>query len=328
MTDALHALPEGTAVWKGHATGNTFVFVDDPDDRLDITPETVRALCDLKTGIGGDGLIRAVKQDGTWFMDYRNADGSLAEMCGNGIRSFVDHLTQVGFISIDEGDSLPVMTRGGLRTVWQVACPMDVAADGREQRSAAGGGPAEQTEEAGDLWYRVDMGPAVTTGEDDVAVQVIGLDGTFGGMRVAMPNPHTVIDVGDPTAVAAAVLPTTDVNEAPEVLRPTLVPDPVEGTNLELTADMTDTVADAGRGRLIMRVLERGVGETRSCGTGCCAAAVAAAVRAGADSPSEWIVDIPGGQVLVELPEDGPVGSEGSVYLTGPATRIARVLPA
>jgi len=70
----------------GHGTENDFVLVFDPDDSNNLSSRVCAAICNRETGIGADGLIRIVKRDGKWFMDYRNADGSLAEMCGNGIR--------------------------------------------------------------------------------------------------------------------------------------------------------------------------------------------------------------------------------------------------
>ncbi|MCW2817943.1 MAG: diaminopimelate epimerase, partial [Marmoricola sp.] len=73
---------------KGHGTHNDFVLLPDHDGsvRGGLDAARVRALCDRRGGIGGDGVLRVVRPDGRWFMDYRNADGSAAEMCGNGIR--------------------------------------------------------------------------------------------------------------------------------------------------------------------------------------------------------------------------------------------------
>lgn len=82
---------------KGHGTGNDFVVVPDHDDALGLTPELVRALCDRRFGIGADGVLRVVRSDDDgWFMDYRNSDGSLAEMCGNGARVFARYLAGQG----------------------------------------------------------------------------------------------------------------------------------------------------------------------------------------------------------------------------------------
>jgi diaminopimelate epimerase len=98
---------------KGHGTENDFVIV--PAD-VELTGERVRALCDRRAGIGGDGVIRAVPgEDGRWFMDYRNSDGSPSEMCGNGIRLFALHLAQEGLV--DTTAPVPIGTRAGLKTV-------------------------------------------------------------------------------------------------------------------------------------------------------------------------------------------------------------------
>ena len=80
----------------GHGTENDFVLVFDPDDSNNLSSRTSAAICNRKSGIGADGLIRIVKRDGKWFMDYRNSDGSLAEMCGNGIRVMARYLVDRG----------------------------------------------------------------------------------------------------------------------------------------------------------------------------------------------------------------------------------------
>ena len=103
---------------KGHGTGNDFVIIPDPDGRLDLSPELVAALCDRRRGVGGDGLLRVVRTralgldaEAEWFMDYRNADGSLAEMCGNGVRVYARYLVESGLAT---GPRLPILTRAGL----------------------------------------------------------------------------------------------------------------------------------------------------------------------------------------------------------------------
>jgi diaminopimelate epimerase len=108
-------IPFAAPFAKGHGTGNDFLLLPDPDGELTLTPDQVAALCHRRTGVGADGLLRAVRgADGGWFMDYRNADGSLAEMCGNGIRVFARYLVEAGLADAGE---LGIGTRAGTRTV-------------------------------------------------------------------------------------------------------------------------------------------------------------------------------------------------------------------
>ena len=99
-------------VWKYQGTGNDFVMLHDPEDRRPLGPQEVAALCDRRFGVGADGAIRVTTDaDGHPFMDYRNADGSLAEMCGNGLRCVARFLRDLGLA----GEELEVHTRSGLR---------------------------------------------------------------------------------------------------------------------------------------------------------------------------------------------------------------------
>ncbi|WP_229401215.1 diaminopimelate epimerase [Micromonospora okii] len=109
---------------KGHGTGNDFVILPDPEGALDLTSGLVAALCDRRRGIGADGVLRVVRStahpeavglagEAEWFMDYWNADGSFAEMCGNGARVFVRYLVSTGLAEPD-GATLRVVTRSGV----------------------------------------------------------------------------------------------------------------------------------------------------------------------------------------------------------------------
>ena len=102
---------------KGHGTENDFVLLPDHDGSIhgDLSPGRVRALCDRRAGIGGDGVLRVVREGDQWFMDYRNSDGSLSEMCGNGIRVFALHLAQEGLI--DPTQPVPIGTRDGVKVL-------------------------------------------------------------------------------------------------------------------------------------------------------------------------------------------------------------------
>lgn len=292
----------GLAFSKGHGTGNDFVLIADPHGALEVAAEQVAALCDRHRGIGGDGLIRAVPSrflpEGTellaehpeaeWFMDYRNGDGSLSEMCGNGVRVFVHFLVQQGLVDLPAGESLVIGTRAGIKTVV---------------RTASG--------------YAVDMGPwefifpgEATARAMDSLVSAHGLDVARPALSVSMGNPHTVVALAE-----QAELDATELFAAPRV-----DPEPPHGTNVEFVVPAEPLVHD-GVGAISMRVHERGVGETLSCGTGACAAAVAIRHWAGQGAPDAWNVTVPGGVVGVKF-FVAPDGHE-HVELSGPAVIVA-----
>ncbi|MEU3187488.1 diaminopimelate epimerase [Streptomyces sp. NPDC006923] len=277
------------AFLKGHGTENDFVIVPDPDNTIDLSSEAVAALCDRRAGIGGDGLLRVVRSaahpearamagEAEWFMDYRNADGSNAEMCGNGVRVFARYLRRAGLV---EAGDLAVATRGGVKKVHLA-------------KSAAG-----DTAE-GDITVR--MGRAVLP-EDGVTVAVDGR--SWAARNVNMGNPHAVAFVEDLAHAG-------NLHSAPPVTPASVYPD---GVNVEF-------VVDRGPRHVAMRVHERGSGETRSCGTGACAVAVAAARRDGLDpavtgAPVTYTVDLPGGRLVITEHQDG------EIEMTGPAVIVA-----
>lgn len=276
---------------KGHGTENDFVLVFDEHGDRPLTPALVRYLCDRRAGIGADGVIRAVRAahlpegaaypPDTWFMDYFNADGSTSEMCGNGARVFAAYLEREAGLDLSGG--LTIGTRGGERTLTSLS--------------------------SGD--YAVGMGPwAVPTTQAgyDAEVTVTGLDQARPGLSVDVGNPHTVVAVVDHGELEGA-----------DLSRPPLVnPPPPHGTNVELVVPIGETTGPNGerRGHVRMRVHERGSGETRSCGTGACAVAVAVRSWAGDGAPTVWDVDVPGGRVTVRIEADQTV-------LEGPAVLVA-----
>ena len=287
---------------KGHGTGNDFVLIADPEGVHTIDADQVAALCDRHRGIGGDGLIRAVPSrylsegrellgtnpEAEWFMDYRNGDGSLSEMCGNGVRVFVHFLRAEGLVDLPDGAALTIGTRGGVKTVVRT----------------------------GDN-YAVDMGPweFIFPGEAsakamDSLVTAEGLEVPRPALSVSMGNPHTVVALAELSELEA-----TRLFEAPHV-----DPVPAKGTNVEFVVPSEPLVHD-GVGTVTMRVHERGVGETQSCGTGACAAAVATRHWAGAEAPDSWQVRVPGGVVGVKF-FAGAAGHE-HVELSGPAVIVA-----
>ncbi|MEP7035394.1 MAG: diaminopimelate epimerase [Actinomycetota bacterium] len=273
---------------KGHGTENDFVLLADLEGDHDVSAEQVRLLCDRRAGIGGDGVIRIVptmmaserqvREQGAralWFMDYRNADGSTAEMCGNGARVFAAYLRREGLETADEFD---IATRGGVRTVHFEGDLIAVNLGG---------------------WRLVDADGAHDKGFDTM-VKVHGHE-AMPGLSLDLGNPHTVVALPD-----SADLASLDLTRVPEVS-----PVAAAGTNVEF-------VRPIGPGHIAMRVHERGVGETRSCGTGAAAAALATRWWAGADAASDvWRVDVPGGTLRVRsLPDQ-------QVELAGPARLVA-----
>jgi diaminopimelate epimerase len=265
-------------VVKGHATGNDFVIVDDRDGKLELSASLVRALCDRHTGVGADGVLRVVRASADpgaptsaeasgdeFFMDYRNADGSLAEMCGNGARLFLRYLQSQSLV----GRETTIVTRGG----------------NRRARSNA------------DDSVTIEMGPP-TMLADRPTVAVAGLAQPRRGVAVLVPNPHVVLAVDVPELAGL------DLNRAP-VVEPPLP----EGQNVEF-------VVALGPSHIAMRVHERGVGETRSCGTGICAAVVASGAK---PDGRPWTVDVPGGQCEVNWRTDG------ELELRGPAVIVATI---
>lgn len=282
-------MPETIAFTKGHGTGNDFVIVPDADGRLDLSDDQVAALCDRRFGIGGDGLLRVVRAGAIdagaeaaasgieWFMDYRNADGSAAEMCGNGTRVFARYLVESGWASIDDAP-LPIGTRAGVKTLTR-----------------------------SDLGFEVDLGRWREEG-GDVVVRARGLDVPRPGLGVDVGNPHVVVALS-----SVAELEGLDLT-----VQPIVAPPPPAGANIEFVVPAEPLVHD-GVGMIRMRVFERGVGETLSCGTGVAAAALAVRSWAGAAAPDRWTVDVPGGRLGVRVidADDGP-----HVLLSGPATLV------
>ena len=296
----------GVTLSKGHGTGNDFLLLTDPEGSLELEAELVAAVCDRHRGIGADGLIRAIRSEHLeagralaangedapeWFMDYRNADGSLSEMCGNGVRVFAHHLIHAGLIELPEGATVRIGTRGGVKTVARVP--------GR---------------------YAVDMGPlGFIDGEQarehgaDCTVSARGLRTARPGLSITMGNPHTVVALADEAKLARLDLGTA----------PTVDPRPSAGTNVEFVVPRDAEEEDDGTGALVLRVSERGVGETLSCGTGACAAAAATRFWGGEDAPDEWRVGVPGGELGVTFVL-GPDELE-HVILSGPAELVGTV---
>lgn len=280
-------------VTKGHGTANDFVLFRDPEDAFDLSPAQYRQLADRHRGVGGDGVIRAahtasspevshlleVEPEARWFMDYRNADGSVSEMCGNGIRVFVDYLLAEGLVTLEPGGTLPIATRAGV---------VDVT------KSPSG-------------HYQADMGRWSLTGVDPI-VKARGLEVPRPSLAITCPNPNVVV----------ALASMQELEELDLSSRPTLDPEPAQGANIEFVVPADPLMVD-GIGHIRMRVFERGVGETQSCGTGAIAAALATRHWAGDQAPHHWKVEVPGGVVGVRM---FPTEEGEHVSLSGPAELV------
>jgi diaminopimelate epimerase len=201
---------------KGHGTGNDFVILLDPDGELPLAPQLVAALCDRHTGIGADGVLRVVRTakhpdaagwagDAEWFMDYWNADGSLAEMCGNGVRVFTRFLVANG-LAEPTAAGLPVATRAGV--VHAVVGPQAIS---------------------------VHMGTPRVFAASTATIGAL----TVPGLAVDVGNPHLVCGLHDAVPLASLDLlsaPGFDRSVFPDGVNVEFVAtgDPVEGADLHV----------------------------------------------------------------------------------------------
>ena len=290
-------------VYKAHATGNDFVVYADPDGEYEPTADEVRYLCDRHFGIGGDGLIRLAypqavsdlsdaqvadcKANGAeWFMDYRNADGSLAEMCGNGTRAITLFAQRQGLADRPGGRPFRLGTRAGVKTLTSLG---DVPGLGKDV-------------------FQVEMG-AWKRGElDGYEVTIPGVEGSARGTFVDMGNPHVVAVLED----AFATLPT--VEELDLAVKPVVAPEIESDQNVEFVRIDEQSEGDDA-GEATMRVNERGCGETLSCGTGLCATAVTLRAKTGID---HWTITVRGGTLRVDV-------TDTDVKLTGSATIVGKI---
>jgi diaminopimelate epimerase len=275
---------------KGHGTGNDFVLIDNFDNDLQLTEEQIEFLCDRHFGVGANGVIFVVRTEKSevselqreepaceWFMDYRNADGSKAEMCGNGIRVFARYLIEKNLAGIQPGATLPIATRDGIKDVTEAA-----------------------------TGFAVDLG-LFRISDNQLEIQAKGLDVARPALEVDMGNPHAVVAVS-----TSEQLKDLELNSKPaeNQARP-------EGMNYEFVVP-AEPLIDSGVGRIEMRVYERGVGETMSCGTGVAAAALAVRSWSGL-AQDHWQVKVPGGLLGVRV---FPSENGERVGLSGPAELV------
>lgn len=290
-------------VYKAHATGNDFVVYLDEDGTHEPTADEVRFLCDRHFGIGGDGLIRlahpqAVSDvnerqiadcaagDADWFMDYRNADGSLAEMCGNGTRAITLFAQRQGIADQPGGKPFHLGTRAGVKILTSLG---DVPGLGKDV-------------------FQVEMGAWKRGDVDGYEVTIPGTSGSARGTFVDMGNPHVVAVLED----AFASLP--NVEDLDLVTKPVVAPEIPSDQNVEFVRIDEQSEGDDA-GEATMRVNERGCGETLSCGTGLCATAITLRAKTGID---HWTITVHGGTLRVDVTDE-------DVKLTGSATIVGKI---
>lgn len=290
-------------VYKAHATGNDFVVYLDEDGIHEPTADEVRFLCDRHFGIGGDGLIRlahpqAVSDvnerqiadcaagDADWFMDYRNADGSLAEMCGNGTRAITLFAQRQGIADQPGGKPFHLGTRAGVKILTSLG---DVPGLGKDV-------------------FQVEMGAWKRGDVDGYEVTIPGTSGSARGTFVDMGNPHVVAVLED----AFASLP--NVEDLDLVTKPVVAPEIPSDQNVEFVRIDEQSEGDDA-GEATMRVNERGCGETLSCGTGLCATAITLRAKTGID---HWTITVRGGTLRVDVTDE-------DVKLTGSATIVGKI---
>ena len=274
---------------KMHGLGNDFVVMEDLAEDLELSAEAVEWFCDRHFGIGGDGLILvrpSTNPDADFFMLYYNSDGSVAEMCGNGIRCFAKYVVDHGLIPADQ-NALAVDTLGGVK-------PITIT-------RADDGTMALATVDMGEPILNPSLVPTdlrCGTNEDMVVSCPLETElGVFEVTTVSMGNPHCVLWVADVDMAPVAEL-------GPIIENHPMFPNK---TNVEFAQMVADNV-------IRLRVWERGCGETLACGTGACAAAVVASLtlRIG----REATVELLGGDLEIRWSEND------HVLMTGPAEEV------
>jgi diaminopimelate epimerase len=282
---------------KYHGTRNDFVLLADPDGLLALTPDLIVAICDRRSGVGADGLIRVVTGAAAagrglagldaaradFFMDHYNADGLPAEMCGNGIRCLAKFAYDRG---LTDRTRLDVMSRAGMKHL-----ALDVVDGGVERITVDMGMPE----------FDVERIPMIGGSGPRFVGEPFVVDGrTWTATAVSMGNPHIVLFVdGDEDLQAIDV----------ERLGPLIErrPEFPNRTNVEFVKGVDDST-------IHMRVWERGVGLTAACGTGACAALVACSLAGRTGRSAE--VALPGGSLDISW------GADDRILMTGPATWV------
>ncbi|MEU5832930.1 diaminopimelate epimerase [Streptomyces diacarni] len=289
----------GVPFLKGHGTENDFVIIPDPDGVLDLSPQAVARLCDRSAGIGADGVLRVVRaathpearsmaDDAEWFMDYRNSDGSVAEMCGNGARVFARYLERAG---LAEPGDVAIATRAGVRRVH-------IAKNGGDITIGMGTAELPETQDG-------------TDGE--ITVHAAGR--TWPVRKVGMGNPHAVAFVSD-LAEAGRLY------DAPEVWPATAYPD---GVNVEFVVargprHVALRVHERGAGET------RSCG-TGACAVMVAAARRDGFDPREDGAPVTYTVEVPGGRLEITERADGEIEMTGPAVIVAEGRIDPALLP-
>mmetsp|Transcript_7346 Transcript_7346/g.8535 ORF Transcript_7346/g.8535 Transcript_7346/m.8535 type:complete len:340 (+) Transcript_7346:88-1107(+) len=274
---------------KYEGLGNDFILIDDRDrDTPSLTPEASEKLCNRNFGIGGDGVIFALKppSDGDYDFSMRiyNSDGSEPEMCGNGIRCFAQFLKDLGadaesyVVNTLAGPIIPVMNNDGTITVDMgppILNPSDVPTTLSSNYEKDGISVVEQELKCNGKNWKVSA--------------------------VSMGNPHCIIFVDDLEKDIDFEIDGPALESCTDAF-------PAK-TNVEFVQVMNDT-------HLKMKVWERGAGPTLACGTGTCALVIAAIQAGKIPAGNKVRVTLPGGDLFIEWNND----TDNKVFMTGPAT--------
>ena len=295
---------------KLHGAGNDFVFIDDFSREIELSAREVSWLCDRHFGIGADGVILvrpSDKPECAAYMHYINADGTRAEMCGNGVRCFAKYLVDRGYVDADERRFV-ADTLAGKR-------PISFSAD-------ESGLLVSATVDMGEPIVAPDAVPtALPANAETPYGEPYVLDapvpspwGPFSFTCISMGNPHAVCFLDDFPSLSDELfsdpsskgLSTLDLDRIGSFFENhSAFP---EKANIEFAVVGNDEIA--------MRVYERGCGETLACGTGACAVSVAACLSGRAACGND--VRLPGGVLAIDW------GADNHVLMTGPAAESFR----
>lgn len=275
---------------KMHGCGNDYIYVNGFTEHVPQVkkPETVRRLSDRHFGVGGDGVIFINPTDAADFeMEMFNADGTRAQMCGNGIRCVAKYVYDKG---LTDSEHIAVVSAGSVKY-------LDLTVE-----------KTKQAPERGVVTrVRVNMGspvlepgkiPVVADGARVVNEPIYVEEQEYRMTCVSMGNPHAVV-------FARGVADMKLEQIGPLFENHIRFPERVN----------TEFVEVLDRRNVFMRVWERGTGETLACGTGCCATAVACVLNGLTDQ--EITVKLLGGELSIQWDRE-----ENVVYMTGPATTV------